>query len=167
MTNTLKNANLDRRHAIVKGLLDAYWKHENPSIPSLPWGPADAGALGQFLRANPNLTPDVVAQCLKNRLRSEDHAPAERVHRWIGDLLRYVSGPLNRFKQPMRPVLISEASVGSYRPGQSYITATEMSQPLRDVMSTEWQDRVLRLHAESPEALTDLELIFLREEGLR
>ena len=89
MTKRLKNANPDPRHSIVKGLLDSYWQRENPSIPSLPWGPADAGALGQFLRDNPTVGTDIVADCLDNRLRSEDHAPAERVHRWIGDVLRY------------------------------------------------------------------------------
>jgi hypothetical protein len=122
---TRDRTNPDPRHGIIKGLLDSYWLRENPVIPSLPWGPADAGALGQFLRANPKLSTDVVAQCLENRLRSKDHAPAERVYRWIGDLLRYVSGPLNKYKQPMRDAaLYSEASVGS-----------------RPAINTKWEDK--------------------------
>jgi len=91
---------VDNRHTLIKAMLDLYWLRENQTIPSLPWGAADAGALGQFLRANPNLKPNVVEECLFHRLCSEDHAPAERVHRWIGDVLRYASGPLNRFSSP-------------------------------------------------------------------
>jgi hypothetical protein len=157
----------DPRHSRIKMLLDQYWAEENPAIPSLPWGAADAGALGQFLRANPKLAVEAVERCLRNRLRSEDHAPAERVHRWIGDLLRYSSGPLNRFKQPARgSALAAEASVGTYRPGMSYKTDDEPCKPLRDVMSAAWQDRVIRLHHSRSQELTDLELQFLKEENL-
>ena len=159
-----KQATPDPRHSIIKALLDSYWLRENPSIPSLPWGPADAGALGQFLRANPKLTTDIVEECLENRLRSEDHAPAERVHRWIGDLLRYGGGPLNRFKQPMRTAS-SEAFAGTYQLGHSYVPEPEPQRPLREVMSSKWQDRALYFH-EHGKALTDLERQFLQEEGL-
>ena len=165
MKNTLKNASPDPRHRIFKGLLDDYWVAENPSIPLLPWGPADAGALGQFLRANPTLSTDVVKTCLENRLVSEDHAPAERVHRWIGDLLRYASGPLNRFKQPMRASSMSaEAQVGVYIPGKSW-TGHEPIETIRSWMSKEWFDRACQLHAEG-RPLTDLERDCLREEGI-
>jgi hypothetical protein len=156
----------DPRHRVIKGLLDSYWLRENPSIPSLPWGPADAGALGQFLRANPKLTTDIVEECLENRLRSEDHAPAERVHRWIGDLLRYASGPLNRFKQPMRAEGRStEASVGTYHPGESYTAEDVQQRPLREVMSPRWQEYAVHHHNHG-EHLSDLERQFLQEEGL-
>jgi hypothetical protein len=159
-----KSSEPDPRHSAIKILLDGYWQAENPTIPSLPWGPADAGALGQFLRANPKLSVDVVSLCLENRLQSEDHAPAERVHRWIGDLLRYSSGPLNRFRQPLGSVS-SEASAGAYRPGKSYTPTEAEQRPLREVMSSQWRDQAIHRHAMG-EDLSALEHQYLSEEGL-
>jgi hypothetical protein len=147
-------------------MLESYWRRENPKIPELPWGPADAGALAQFLRANPSLSPDLAGTSLENRLRSEDHAPAERVYRWIGDLLRYASGPLNRFKQPMRAVPgASEASVGTYRDGTSYSPEDETG-PIRNWTSKEWQEEARRKRS-SGEELSTLELQFIWEEEAR
>jgi hypothetical protein len=165
MSKRLKNASPDPRHSVVKGLLDAYWHRENPSIPSLPWGPADAGALGQFLRANPKLGNEIIADCLDNRLRSEDHAPAERVHRWIGDLLRYAGGPLNRFKQPMHNTSSAEASVGTYQPGKSW-GAPIPEETIRQFMGEEWFARACEHAKADPTKLTDTERRCLREEGM-
>jgi hypothetical protein len=163
---TRDRTNPDPRHIIILNLLKDYWRRENPTIPSLPWSPADAGALGQFLRANSNLSPDVVALCLENRLLSQDHAPAERVFRWILDVLRYSAGPLNTFGRPKcAPDGSSEASVGTYHPGESYTPEPEPQRPLREVMSSKWQDRTLYFH-EHGQVLTDLERQYLREEGL-
>jgi hypothetical protein len=164
MTKRLKNANPDPRHSIVKGLLDSYWQRENPSIPSLPWGPADAGALGQFLRDNPTVGTDIVADCLDNRLRSEDHAPAERVHRWIGDVLRYASGPLNQFKQPVRGAASAEASVGTYRPGKTW-GAPIPEETIRQFMGEEWFARACEHLKADPSKLNETERRCLRDEG--
>jgi hypothetical protein len=155
----------DPRHGVVKGLLDGYWALECPSIPSLPWGAADAGALGQFLRANPELATEIVAGCLQHRLLSEDHAPGERVHRWIGDLLRYAGGPLNRFKQPLRASPLSlEASLGTYRPGKP-VAAPEPRKSIRSQMGERWFDKMWK-RSERGMVLSDLERDCLREEGL-
>lgn len=102
----------DPRHAVVKALLQLYWLQENPETPDLPWGAAEAGCVGTFLRANPRVNVDVVARCLDNRLLSEDHAPAERIHRWFGDLLRYSQGPLDRYRLPKAAARSSEATLG-------------------------------------------------------
>lgn len=152
----------DRRHMPVKGMLDDYWRAENPMIPSLPWDGADAGALANFLRANPDITPDIVFECLKHRLASEDHAPGERVHRWIGDLLRYAQGPLNRFKQPMRPAS-SEASVGTYKPGKKF-AEPESTETIRQKMGEPWFDKTWKRYADNAQ-LTDLERDCLKQEG--
>jgi hypothetical protein len=148
---------------LIKAMLDLYWIRENPAIPSLPWGAADAGALAQFLRANPKLTPDVVEQCLANRLNSEDHAPAERVHRWIGDVLRYASGPLNRFKQPIQ-LQTSGASAGSNYPGKVW-SESAPTETGRQFMGEAWFERTLRSF-KAGEPLTDIQRNCLREEGL-
>lgn len=92
----------DPRHAAVKALLANYWAKENPAAPELPWGAAEAGCVGAFLRANPKLDVNVIAVCLFNRLRSEDHAPGEGIFRWFRDVLRYQAAPLDRFRLPKR-----------------------------------------------------------------
>jgi hypothetical protein len=157
----------DPRHTPIKEMLGEYWQRENPMVPALPWNGADAGALASFLRANPTITPEIVALCLEHRLRGEDHAPGERAFRWIGDLLRYASGPLNRFKQPMRTSpLAAQASLGTYHPGERYGPEDEPQRPLRDVMSADWQRRTIRRLREVPNGLSDLERDFLKEEKL-
>jgi hypothetical protein len=166
MSKRLKNASPEPRHSVVKGLLDAYWQRENPAIPSLPWGPADAGALGQFLRANPALSTEIIAECLDNRLRSEDHAPAERVHRWIGDVLRYAAGPLNQFKQPMRDSSLSvHASIGTYQPGKTWSEPIP-EETIRQFMGEEWFERACKRLASDPSKLNEAERRCLRDEGL-
>lgn len=157
------NKKVERRHMLIKAMLDLYWLRENPAIPSLPWGAADAGALAQFLRANPDLSPNVVEQCLANRLNSEDHAPAERVHRWIGDVLRYASGPLNRFKQPMQS-LNAGASAGSNYPGKVW-SESAPSETARHFMGEEWFERTLHTF-KAGEPLTEIQRNCLSEEGL-
>jgi hypothetical protein len=91
----------DPRHTPVLVILRKYWRAENKDAGyELPWGPADAGALASFLRANPGLSVDGITRLLQHRLASEDHAPGEPVRLWIGSLTRYAGGPLNRYKQP-------------------------------------------------------------------
>lgn len=153
----------DPRHGVIKGLLDSYWQRENPMIPSLPWGPPDAGALGQFLTANPNLSPDVVATCLENRLVSQDHAPGERVYRWIGDVLRYTGGPLNQFKQRTYTGPAPEAAVGTWRPG-TVRSEPEPEESVREFMGEEWFTRALKQFQEDPSKLTEIQRRGLREE---
>ena len=92
----------DPRHAEVKLVLAKYWAAENPQGPELPWGPQDAGALGQFLKAVPGFTVEEITQLLRNRLQSDDHARGEPVFVWIKYLTRYLGGPLDKFKQPKK-----------------------------------------------------------------
>jgi hypothetical protein len=146
-------------------MLDAYWRRENPSIPSLPWGPADAGALGQFLTANPSLSPDVVATCLEFRLLSLDHAPGERVYRWIGDVLRYAGGPLNQFKQPTYTGPAPEAAVGTWRPGDKRREA-EPEESIREFMGEVWFERARKQAGADPSKLSEIQRRCLRDEGL-
>ncbi len=91
----------DPRHMAVKELLAKYWAAECPSLPELPWGAAEAGALSQFLKSNPALTVEQIADLLRNRFRSEDHAAGEPVFVWVKYLMRYLAGPLNKYRQPM------------------------------------------------------------------
>jgi hypothetical protein len=152
----------ERRHMPVKAMLDEYWQREMPSIPSLPWGAADAGALGQFLKANPDLTTETIRECLMNRLVSEDHAPGERVHIWINSLLRYASGPLDRYKLLKRPAN-SEATVGMNHPGKAWSEPSPI-ESIRSRMGGPWFKRVLQRFQEG-KPISDLDKDCLREEG--
>jgi hypothetical protein len=93
----------DPRHMAVKELLARYWAAECPSSPELPWGPADAGALAQFLRSSPSMDMRQITVMLTNRFNSEDHALGEPVFVWIKYLTRYIDGPLNKYRQPLNP----------------------------------------------------------------
>jgi hypothetical protein len=152
----------DRRHMTVKGMLDEYWQREVPSIPSLPWGAADAGALGQFLKANPDLAVETICKCLVNRLHSDDHAPGERVHIWIGSLLRYAQGPLDRFKLPKLQANPA-ASIGMYKPSADPTPEAQRA-TIREQMGEPWFKRVMQ--RKEAGKLCDLDKDCLREEGL-
>lgn len=153
----------DRRHMPVKGMLDEYWQREVPSIPSLPWGAADAGALGQFLKANPDLAVETIHDCLSNRLASDDHAAGERIHVWIGSLLRYAQGPLDRFKLPKRQANPA-ASVGMYKPEATPAPQAPQA-TIREQMGAPWFKRILQ-RKQDGKPLCDLDKDCLREEGL-
>ena len=106
----------DPRHIAFRALLEAYWREEeNVHVPDLPWGAAEAGALGAFLRANPTLEQSAFQSLLKNRLASEDHARGESPRVWLSSLTRYANGPLDRFKLLKRPAMHSDATVGMRR----------------------------------------------------
>lgn len=143
----------DPRHAVVKALLQRYWLQENPETPDLPWGAAEAGCLGTFLRANPRVAVDVVARCLDNRLLSDDHAPAERIQRWFGDVLRYSRGPLDRHRLPKREVHTFPA--GEMRDGEP-ISPENRAHFLRRAAARKIEGR----------PLADWENDLLREDGL-
>lgn len=144
----------DPRHAALKAFLERYWRQET-GLGDIPWGAADAGALGQFLRANPNLELYVIEACLGNRLRSEDHAPGERFYRWIGDLLRYASGPLDRYRLPKRPAYNPEANVGRNYQSEADPTVPDLAYFL---------DRARERRARGA-TLSDLDRDLLRKEG--
>jgi hypothetical protein len=148
----------DPRHAAVKQLLAKYWAAENPQTPDLPWGAAEAGCVGAFLRANPSVGIDVIERCLNNRMKSEDHAPGEGVYRWFRDLLRYSAAPLDRYRLPKR--IHSEATVGM--DAAANVNADPDS-------SDDSRDRYFRDKARDRKAkgmpLTDWEKVLLAEVG--
>ena len=93
----------DPRHVEFRDLLDLYWRMEgNELVPDLPWGAAEAGALGAFLRANPRLGNAGFNRLLQHRLDSDDHARGEPPRVWLSSITRYANGPLNQYKLPKK-----------------------------------------------------------------
>jgi hypothetical protein len=147
----------DPRHAAVKALLGIYWAKENPETPDLPWSAAEAGCVGSFLRANPRLHVDIIQRCLDNRLISEDHPPAERIHRWFGDVLRYSQTPLDRFRLP-KVARSAEATLGRS-------TLPNLTSEQREVTYLDLLEKAKRRHADG-KPLLPWQSTMLREEGL-
>ncbi len=165
MTRKPRNRTPDPRHAEAKALLVTYWKRENPTL-DMPWGAADAGALGQFLKANPALSMVTLAKCLLYRLISEDHAPAERIYIWIGGVLRYAAAPLDRYRRPKR--LASEATVGMTQDEIPFGILNPEPAPeetLAEMWGPEVVERVRAKHATGIAPLADWERNLLREVG--
>ena len=152
----------DPRHGKVKEMLEQYWHRESPMLPTLPWGPGEAGALGAFLRANPDLDIETIGRCLLHRLASDDHAPAERIYVWIGDVLRYAAAPLDRYRLPKRTS--SEATVGMFIEGAEPMALPSDVESLAAMMGPASVARVRKLHAEGG-YLQDWERRMLRELG--
>lgn len=90
----------DPRHLEFKYAIQAYWISQNPKA-ELPWDDREGGALGIYLRASPNITLSQFSAYLANRIRSQDVNHAERPSVWIGDIVRYASGPLDRYGKPL------------------------------------------------------------------
>ena len=105
--------------------------------------------------AEANLRVEVIEQCLRNRLASEDHAPGEGVFRWFRDLLRYVSGPLDRFRLPKRVEYRPEANVGR----------NTYASPVPDEETRQWFVDRARHRKAAGEPLSDIDRKILREEG--
>ena len=89
----------DTRHKCVRELIMKV--HEETFKTECPWGPGEAGQLGQLLKAVPEMTVDELAVCVRNRFRSEGISP-ERPMGWIGNLTRYGAGPLDKFGKTKR-----------------------------------------------------------------
>lgn len=143
----------DPRHSEAKHSLAQHWAAENPEMPQMPWSAADAGALAALLRANPALDVGTIRVCLHYRRLSEDHARGERVCRWIIDVLRYRSGPLDRYRLPKRAA--SEATIGMGSAPDS-----EKAAKMRD----HFVGQAMKRHA-AGDKLTELDQRLLREEG--
>ena len=161
-----RNRTPDVRHSQVKALLAQYWQRENPAVPDMPWGPADAGGLSLFLKANPSLTVETVARCLLHRLASDDHAPAERIYIWIAGVLRYAAGPLDRFRLQKR--IASQATVGMRHDDNPFAELhpePSAEQTLAELMGPESVARVRAKHAAGHAPLLDWERNMLRELG--
>lgn len=155
----------DPRHAAVKAFLERYWRQET-GLGDIPWGAADAGAVGQFLRANPTLSVDVIERCIANRATSDDHAPGERFYRWIGDLLRYAAGPLDRYRLPKKAH--SEATVGMQMADSLVPSAVQIDEMYVDGERADPRAYFVsraRQRKAAREALTYLDRQLLREEG--
>lgn len=78
------------------------WKKYFEHKTGKPFGPkaADFAVYKQFLEDNPSVTRDIWRSCLNNRAKSPiSHSKPARF--WIGRMLEYEQGPLDKFWEPI------------------------------------------------------------------
>jgi len=90
-----KRSEADPRFKACVEVVKRYWQDKN-TIPMV-WDESEGQALNLLLAASPHLTVKQFSLCLANRADSEGVAHSERPRRWLGDVLRYANGPLDRF----------------------------------------------------------------------
>ena len=91
----------DPRHRPVRVHIQQRIRDACPDLQGSEWTARDGRALQRFLREHPELPADQINRMVDSRMDSEDAAPAP-AHAWIPDLLRYSSGPLDRFGKLIR-----------------------------------------------------------------
>jgi hypothetical protein len=90
-----KRSEVDPRFKPFVEIVSRYWLDKN-NVP-LIWDKSEGKALKLLLAASQNLAVEQFARCLANRADSEGVAHGERPRVWLGNVLRYANGPLNRF----------------------------------------------------------------------
>lgn len=89
----------DPRHDQVRKMICGAYQLKN-SAPC-PWDGYAGNALKRFLDSAPSWSVEMLSNCIANRFLSEvNHAegPVE----WIKSLVSFYSGPLDRFKKPLK-----------------------------------------------------------------
>ncbi len=89
----------DSRHSKLRELIRK-WQH-GTDVPE-QWDGRSGKALSDWLKANPNVSVDQAASCIKNRFQSDEPLGAPPWE-WIPKLTKYWDGPLDKFKNTWRP----------------------------------------------------------------
>lgn len=97
--NDVTLATGDERHAPIRELIKRI--HQETFKLECPWGPAEAGQLGQLLRTIPNVTLPELELMVRNHFRSEGITP-ENPRAWLANLTSYGAGPLDKFGKSTR-----------------------------------------------------------------
>lgn len=97
--NDVTLAQTDARHAPIRELIKQI--HEETFKMQCPWGPAEAGQLGNLLRTIPGVGMPELEVMVRNRFRSEGISP-ESPRVWLANMTSYGSGPLDKFGKTNR-----------------------------------------------------------------
>jgi DNA-binding transcriptional ArsR family regulator len=90
----------DPRYTPFVGAINSYWVSNN-TIPFI-WDKSDGKNLKHLLAASPQLTVEQFTCCLANRATSKGVTHSERPRTWLGNVLKYASGPLDRYGKPAK-----------------------------------------------------------------
>ena len=86
----------DARHTPFKLACEAYATYKRVEF---VWDAGEAKQLAMLLAASPNLTLDTFQRCLNHRAKSEV-AHGDRPREWLGTILKYQEGPLDKYGKP-------------------------------------------------------------------
>lgn len=93
---SLRQAQSDPRHVPFRDECQAYAIGKSVEF---TWDGGEAKQLAMLLAASPGLTLGVFQQCLKHRARSVV-THGERPREWLGTILKYQEGPLDKYGSP-------------------------------------------------------------------
>jgi hypothetical protein len=105
---------VDSRHTPCRVACQTYAIHKN--VPFV-WDASEAKQLALILAASPELTVSAFQNCLNNRGKSPV-PQGERPREWLGTILKYAEGPLDRFGKP-EEARSQAASIGIFKPPES------------------------------------------------
>lgn len=71
--------------------------YERANRLNVPWNGHHGKRLAALLKANPSWPLEAWLRCVHNRFASDGINPAEDPIRWIGKLVNYARGPLDKF----------------------------------------------------------------------
>ena len=86
---------LKAKHAEFKSIIAEYWESKNAGDP-ITWDGQEGMQLDKFLRATPDITAERFRELLRNRFKS-DVTHGDRPSLWIGRVMSYNAGPIDRF----------------------------------------------------------------------
>jgi hypothetical protein len=87
-------------HGELRELIQKRWLEWNPDVPTSPWGAAAGDQLKKLLTSTPGWKLDSYTKCLDHMQQSDGFNPSSLPHEFLLRLPKYLSGPLNNFKQP-------------------------------------------------------------------
>ncbi len=94
-----ERAEVDERFRTFVDAIDKYWKFKNPDVP-FAFGKSEGQELKRLLADNPKLDIELFKKCLNHRAKSTV-VHTERPRKWLGNILTYAAGPLDRFGKPL------------------------------------------------------------------
>lgn len=88
------------RHTRVKELVENFYQEWAGA--ECPWDGGEGGQLDKLLKATPNWIDSQFVTCLENLARSDCIAVGSRPRTWLGDLMKYLKSPLDKFGKPIQ-----------------------------------------------------------------
>lgn len=84
-------------HDSLRTLVQKVWLGHNPDVPTCPWDGREGKRLKDLIGKTPRWSIEMYAKCLENYYASEGANNSVLPHQLIGDLPKYLNGPLDQY----------------------------------------------------------------------
>ncbi|HLJ88809.1 MAG TPA: hypothetical protein VKZ53_18465 [Candidatus Angelobacter sp.] len=91
-------SSVENRHARIRRIVQRWY--EEWAGEQCPWDGGEAGQLESLLKATPNWRDELFVSCLGHLARSDCIAPGSRPREWLGNLVKFLKSPLDRYWKP-------------------------------------------------------------------